>query len=234
MKKIAKIINPNEKVIAVRRPHWIYLAWGVFWFILMSGIGIMADELLFRYAGSVIPPETLWFNVDWGIVQISRHGTPIPLFGIATGLAVMLPYFLTYISTVIVLTGERFIHKTGLIFVQIVQVDLEDIRAEHVDHGYLGWLIGYATIRFDCRFIEDVRLPAIAKPYALIKATHNVRYKHPQIEYEQDEFERDLQMIDEDHHRYSRAERFKVLKQRMGSSFHKAAEKRGGNKVKRR
>ncbi len=226
MYKITNIISKNEKLIAVRHPHWIYLVQGVVWFVLIAGIGIMADALLYRYAGSIIPPGTSWFYFDWGIFKVNQYQTPISLFGIITGTVVMLPHLLTYIATVIALTDKRFIYKKGLIFVIIDQIDLEDIRAEYVDHGYLGWLLGYASIRFDCRFIKDVRLPAIANPYSLVKATHNVRYKHPHIiEYGQDEFERDLERIDEEGQRYSRSGQFMKLKEKMATNFRKAAQK---------
>lgn len=225
MIKIENIINSNEKVIAVRHPHWIYMVEGVSWFLLIAGIGIYADMLLFRYAGSVIAPGTSWFDFDWGIIHISSSQTPISLISVLTGAMVMIPFLLIYISGLVILTDRRLIRKAGLFFVQIDQLDLEDIRGEHINHGYLGWLLGYASIRFDSRFIEDLRMPAFAKPHVFVKATHNMRRKNPKISYEEADFEKDVHRLDEDYNRATSAARLRVLKQRMNSSFRKVAKK---------
>lgn len=222
------LISPREKLISIRPPHWIYLLQGIFWVVLLTIIGLIVDYLLYYHAGSRISPLTSWFEVDFWFVRLDEDTTLIPFFFFLTGLAVFWPYFLTYISHVIVLTDQRIIHKKGLIFVHVDQVDLEDIRAEHVDHGILGWFIGYGTIRLNCRFIEDVFLPAIERPYRLIKALHNTRFKDSSIEYHEDMFKSDLNLIDQEQQKASRKGKFKDLKHRFKSSLGKSSHKETG------
>jgi hypothetical protein len=104
--------------------------------------------------------------------------------------------------------------KTGLIFVEIDQVDLEDIRAEHVHHGLLGWLLHYGSIRLDCRFIHDVKIPAIGNPYRFVEASHNARLKHPRIAYGEDEFSSNLKLIE-----HKKSEAHPQITQKMKNAF---------------
>ena len=79
---------------------------------------------------------------------------------------------------------------------QIEQVDLDDIRAEHVYHGWLGWLLGYGRVRLDCRLVDDVWLPAMRDPYRLIKASHMARMRHPEIQYNQEDLASNVERIE--------------------------------------
>jgi len=223
MKKLARLIGHNEKLISLRRPHWIYLAQGFFWLILMTLIGFMIEFFLFKYAGSKILYEgglLLDVNLRW--ITFDQYFTPFPIMMFFVGLAIFIPYFLIYISHEIALTNQRIIHKRGLVFVNVDQVDLEDIRAEHVDHGILGWFIGYGSIKLDCRFIDDVHLPAIAEPYKLVRASHNARLKSPGINYDEDEFSRHDKRISAAEQDNARKEKMARLKAKMKGAFRKA------------
>lgn len=223
MNKLTKLIGQNERLISLRRPHWIYLAQGFFWLVLMTAIGFLIEFVLFKYVGSKILYDgglLLDINLRW--LTFDQYFTPFPLLMFGVGMAVFLPYFLIYISTEIALTSLRIIHKRGLIFVNVDQVDLEDIRAEHVDHGILGWFIGYGAVRLDCRFIDDVQLPAIADPYKLVKASHNARLKNPGINYGEAEFSKDAERVKTAEQENARREKMARLRAKMKASFRKA------------
>ncbi len=222
MSRIPKIINQTEKLISLKRPHWIYLLEGIFWLLILTILGFVIDYFLYQYAGSQVGANSLLLDVDLWFVQFDEDNTPIPWIFAFTGIAIFLPYFLIYISQEIALTDQRIIHKKGLIFVTIDQVDLEDIRAEHVYHGLLGWFIGYGSIRLDCRFIDDVHLPAINHPYQMVKASHNARLKHPQIKYDLDEFHDNIDDIETKRQETQRKEKLRRLKQKMKMNFRKA------------
>ncbi len=233
MSQVIDLISSREKIIALRKPHWIYLLQGFLWFLFFLIIGLIIDHYLYIYVGSKIthghsynlgaisiPPDL--FNIDLYFVTFNEEFTPIPwLFG-AIGLAILWPYFLIYISHEIALTDKQIIHKKGIIFVDIHQVDLDDIRGAHVEHGAMGWFIGYGSIHLDCRFIDDVFLPAIGDPYQLVKALHNAQYKHPDIEYGEEEFIDNISDIDEHRVKAMRKERKRRLKQKAAMDFRKA------------
>ncbi len=190
---VRKIINTDEKLLSISRPHWIYLIEGLLAFSGLTILGLVADYFFYMYVGS----HAVRFDIDLWIVQFNELNTPIPwIFGI-TGFAIFYPLFLAYISAEVGLTNQRIIYKRNLIFIEIEQVDLEDIRAEHISHGWFGWLLGYGRIRLDCRFVDDVWLPAIRNPYRLIKAMHTARMRNPDIDYTNEMLTDNLERIRE-------------------------------------
>ena len=64
----------------------------------------------------------------------SRYPWIAALFAVA-GLMIAVIHFLKVIATEIALTDQRIIYKTGLIFVNVEEIDLAEIRAEQVKHG---------------------------------------------------------------------------------------------------
>lgn len=179
MAYVHKVISPQEKILVIARPHWIYLAEGLLFLIGMVIAGFVADYYLYQLmAGNRI------MTFDQGLFQYIPSPFIIPgLFGII-GLGIFWPLLLVYASAEVGLTDQRIIYKKGLFFIEIDQVDLEDIRAEQVHHGWLGWMLKYGKVHLDCRFVGDVWLPAIAKPYRLLKTIHIARMRHPDIDYD--------------------------------------------------
>lgn len=191
MSYIRRVVGANERLVLITRLHWIYPVEAVLWFLIMVGVGLLLDHYLWYYAGS----KTTLF-IDLYFVKFDERSTPIPWMFAFIGLAIFWPLFLTYISTEIGLTDRRIIHKRGLILIEVQQVELEDIRGEQVHHGWLGWLLGYGRLHFDCRFIEDVYLPATRDPYRLIKAVHTARMKNEHVPYGMEDLENDIQRLD--------------------------------------
>lgn len=224
MSYIRKVIGTNEKLVLLTRLHWIYPLEAVLWFCLITGIGLLIDHYLWAYAGV----KAQNYTIDMYFIKFDEQHTPIPwAFGF-TGLAVFWPLFLTYISTEIGLTDRRIIHKKGLMMIEVQQVELEDIRGEQVHHGWLGWILGYGRIHFDCRFIDDVYLPATRDPYRLVKAVHTARMRDVNISYGVPDLDRDIERIDR-----QRLEAFKARQtikraaSAMKVSFNKNQKKTG-------
>jgi hypothetical protein len=179
MSYVEKIIAADEKILSITRAHWIYFIEGLFWLLSLLIIGIIINHYLWLYAGSY----GFSFKFDFWFLHFDGRHTPIVwLFG-AIGLAVFLPLFFKFISVEVGLTNKRLIYKKGLILIHVQQVDLIDMRSENVNHGWLGWLLGYGRLHLDCRFMEDVYLPALVDPYNLVKAIHFARMRHPEIDY---------------------------------------------------
>ncbi|MGH1457048.1 MAG: hypothetical protein ACRBDI_09725 [Alphaproteobacteria bacterium] len=223
MSYIRKVTGTNEKLILITRLHWIYLIESILWFAAITGLGIFIEYMLWKYAGSKILINSLLLNMDIWIFHFDQNHTPIPWMFALAGFAVFWPLFSTYISTEVGLTDRRIIHKKGLIMIEIQQVELEDIRGEQVNHGWLGWLLGYGRLHFDCRFIDDVLLPAIRDPYRLVKAVHTARMRHDSIPYTIDNLDGDIVRIDEQRIKAFKArEKLKRLGRKTKRDFDKA------------
>ncbi len=193
MSYVHKVIGADEKLILVTRLHWIYPLEGLFFFIVITAFGVFVNNIMWNYAGYLLPN----FEIDLHFMVISHSFYAlVPLaFGV-TGFLIFWALFTSYISTEIGLTNHRIIHKKGLFLIDVQQVELEDIRGEDISHGLLGWVLGYGRIHFDCRFIDDVYLPAIRDPYKLIKAVHTARMRHEKIAYNTDDLDMDIERID--------------------------------------
>ncbi|MCB9990427.1 MAG: PH domain-containing protein [Rhodospirillales bacterium] len=95
------------------------------------------------------------------------------------GVMIFVIHLLKVIATEIALTDQRLIYKTGLIFVDVKEIDLAEIRSETVHHGLLGRFLRYGEVHLDSRFVGDIYLPAMVKPYILLKDIHAARRKLP-------------------------------------------------------
>lgn len=173
MSYVRKIIAKDEELIGIARLHWIYIMKGLAWFVAMAGFGWLADALITRgmmYVGGV----TNTYAIPAAFMTISNG---MMMFMVVGGFFVFFLFVLKVLVTEIGLSNRRVIEKTGLIFVKVRQIDLEEIRGENMDMGYLGRVLGYAYILLDCRFIGDVRLPAVENPERFIRALHTLRAK---------------------------------------------------------
>jgi hypothetical protein len=221
MAYITKTITKQEKLLVITRVHWIYMIQGLFWLFFLAGLGIALDYYLYAHAGM----HALNFKVDVFWLRFTPENTPIPWIFIGAGFAAFWPFMLTYVATEIGLTNERIIYKKGLFFIQIEQFDLDDIRAENIIHGWFGWLFSYGRIQLDCRFVDDVFLPAIPNPYRLVKASHTARMKHPKINYSRDDLDRNLEDIEERRQAAEQKNKIHRLKMHLKARFKKSATK---------
>ncbi|QQG35783.1 MAG: PH domain-containing protein [Micavibrio aeruginosavorus] len=137
------------------------------WLALFMACGAAIDYFLWHFWGATPPLADIPFLGSHVALLLSLPG----------GFFICSLYLVKLLSTEIALTDMRLIYKIGLIFVEVEEIDLVEIRSEHVHHGLLGRLLGYGQVRLDSRFVGDIDLPAIKNPYKLIKAMHNARRK---------------------------------------------------------
>lgn len=225
MSYVRKIIGSDEKLLATFRPHWIYLFQAVTWLAGLSFLGFLLDYYLYAF----LTHNAIKFNVDLYFIIFTEKFTPIPWIFVFTGAAVFLPLFLVYISTEVGLTNQRIIHKRGFLFIEIDQVDLEDIRSEHIIHGWFGWLLNYGRVKLDCRFVHDVILPAIRNPYRLVKTSHAARLKNPKIDYGQDEFWQNMERVEQQRSQARAKAKLATMKEKMKTGFRKASSHKAVN-----
>jgi len=173
MAYIRKIVAKDEELIGIARLHWIYVMKGLTWFIVMAAGGWAIDWFITR-GMMIIGSATNTYTIPSVIISLSNGAM---VFMMAGGFFVFFLFVLKILFTEIGLTSRRVIHKEGMIFVKVKQVDLEEIRGENMDMGHLGRLLGYGYIMLDCRFIGDVRLPAIENPERFLRALHVQRGK---------------------------------------------------------
>lgn len=172
MSFVAKhIVDPHERLVGVARLHWIYVVVGLFW----SGVVLAAGLGLHRLVALYGVPN----NFDQVVVFLGHDiGTPALWFvGAFTLVAALLflVFFIEYLSTEVALTNERVIRKSGLIAIEVQQIDLGEIDAAQIHHGWLGAFLGYGRIFLDCRFVGDINLPAIRKPYRFLTALRKMQ-----------------------------------------------------------
>lgn len=165
MSFVEKIIGPDEKLVGVAYIHWIYALKGVMWLIGLTALGALFDYAVNVYIAPVIGTAFL------------PLGTAGFWVFTAIGLILSFFYFAMWIATEVGLTTKRIIFKKGLFFVDVKELDIEEIKAADIDNGLLGVQLKYGSIRFDARFVENITLPAIVKPYRFMQALNDMRSK---------------------------------------------------------
>ncbi len=168
MSYVRKVIGPDEKLIGIARLHWIYIAQGILWFAACVAVARLAGAA-FNHLLAVIPATSA---IGLPILALQAWLTPFALF---FGAIICSLYVVKVLTTEIALTDRRIIYKRGWLFVNVKEIDIEEIRGEHMDMGYLGRFLNYAYINLDCRFIGDIHLPAIEHPAGFLKALHKMR-----------------------------------------------------------
>ena len=175
---IRHITGPRERIIMIVRLHWIYALTGFVWMAALAALGMGLDLLLWQHFGSSVP--VLAGNAVFGVRIDAQTPMLLYLFG-GCGAMIFLIHMIKYLATEVALTSQRLIYKTGLIFVEVEEIDIVEIHAEHVHHGFLGRFLGYGEVEFDSRFVDDIRLPAVKKPYKLIRAMHTARSRRSDV-----------------------------------------------------
>lgn len=175
MSFIAKhISNENERLIYIARMHWIVLTQGFLWFLLFALIGL-----------AVAWEAPLYVSLDPVELFGRRLFSPIAGFlyvMLGGGALIFLVHVIGYFFTEIALTSRRIVFKKGMILTEVEEIDLAEIRAERISHGILGRLLGYGRLHLDSRFVQDINLPVIRRPYKFLQAMQRTRSQlHPVV-----------------------------------------------------
>jgi hypothetical protein len=171
MSFIERTCAPDEEVLIISRMHWFFLFVGLGWFLLLVIAGAGINEIIWTYLESSIPA---YDRTIFGI-QLNSRGIILQWFFTGLGALIFLHYCLTYYTTKVALTDKRVIIRRGFIVVKVRELDLDEIKSEHVRHGLFGRFLDYGEIHFDARFVGDVSVPDIAQPYRFLRACHEAR-----------------------------------------------------------
>lgn len=172
MSFIAKhILSHDERLVYATRLHKIYIVVGLIWATAFAAIGWQLQTWILHFA--IRDPQANQIGAlgyDFGRLDLWIFWA----FA-GTGLGLFLMHLFKEWSTEVALTTSRVIYKTGLFFVEVEEIEISEIRAEHVHHGIFGALFGYGSIMLDSRFVGDIHLPAIRRPYRFLRAIHKIR-----------------------------------------------------------
>ena len=174
MSYIRKIIGSDEKLIGIARLHWIYIAQGVLWLVACLAVVEMFDMAV-SYLLSFLPAASE--NSAIPLLTINAWLRP---FALILGGFICATYTIKALTTEIGMTTRRIIYKRGWMFINTKEIEIEEIRGENLDLGYLGRILDYGYLNLDCRFIGDVSLPAIEKPAQFLRALHKMRAEAPE------------------------------------------------------
>ena len=172
--KYASVIEQScgagETLLLVSRLHWIFLAKGLFWLVCLLLIGIYLDVSSDKWMLQLI--DRNYEILSYFVYRVGSYILPIcAIFG----LIMFFIYFTTYFTTVVALTTKRLMIRKGLIFVKMTNVDIEEIKGEHVDNGMLGRWLNYGEVHMDARFVANFYVPNIEDPYQLIRTINETR-----------------------------------------------------------
>lgn len=174
MSYIRKIIGSDEKLIGIARLHWIYIAQGVLWLVACLAV-VQLFDMSVNYLLSFLPSASE--NSAIPLLMINSWLRP---FALILGGFICAVYVIKALTTEIGMTTRRIIYKRGWMFINTKEIEIEEIRGENLDLGYLGRILDYGYLNLDCRFIGDVSLPAIEKPAQFLRALHKMRAETPE------------------------------------------------------
>lgn len=177
MSFIAKhITHRDERLMYLTRLHSILIVRGLLWMAPLVALGIYINWLIL-YKFEMLPSASMPFiHAPYSeLVDIAAG-----LFPALLGIMIFFVYLFKVWGTEIALTNKRMIYKTGLIFVQSSEVDLNEVSEATVDNGLLGVPLGYGTLHLDCRFVGDVTIQNIRNPYGMVRQINKLRAgEHP-------------------------------------------------------
>ncbi|MCB1532355.1 MAG: PH domain-containing protein [Alphaproteobacteria bacterium] len=164
---IDRVVGPDEELIGILSVHWIYGLKGLMWLLGFSLFGLFLEsqaDIFVRGYRSYAGPR-----------MIETFGDASFWICVVIGAFLCLFYMLMMLATELGLTSKRVICKRGLIFVDVKELDIEEIKAADVNNGILGRFLNYGYIVLDARFVQNVELPAISNPYGFLRVLNNMR-----------------------------------------------------------
>lgn len=167
MSFVRKLVGPDEKLVGIARLHWIYGIKGLCWLAGFLLLGGAINWVFLDFAGGALGSTAVG-----GLLVLGNAAFWVCLI---IGVSLFIFYFIMLLATEIGLTTRRLIYKKGLIFVDVKETDLEEIKGASVDNEILGRIFNYGTLHLDARFIADLELPSIADPYRFVKALNDLR-----------------------------------------------------------
>lgn len=148
MSYIEKVLQPDERVIAFGRKHWIIYLAGIFFIVL----GVLS----WSFGSMFYPVDYLW-DILGGIIA---------LFGF---LALFRAWFEQW-TTEIAVTNRRVVYKAGFISRKTTEMNMEKIESVAVDQNLWGRIFDYGTVQVRGTGAGIDQLNLIANPLQLRNA----------------------------------------------------------------
>lgn len=175
MSFIDRMIGSDERIIARTNPHWIYIIQGLICLVLI----LLSAHMLDQEIKSYIRQEILNRRETDMLVMLYNYRAYLFWSLMVFGISVFLYHLVFYRSTHIAVTSDRLIYKTGMFFVDVHETSLDEIKSEQVHNGFFGKFFDYGFVEVDCRFVKNMNLPAINRPYAFLHDLHKLIKKMP-------------------------------------------------------
>lgn len=158
----------------------------------------MPDEILVQdarfhgfYTFSAFAAIAVWTmvgaSIQYGLYYFTGQWHMPPLYvGLGIGCWIFFWMMLKKMTTEIILTDQRILYKRGFFFVNINEVDVEQLASDNVEQSLLGRILNYGELHIRCIEADDLWLPPIAKPYefrnALELEKHKYRERYMRVE----------------------------------------------------
>lgn len=147
----AKVLRPDETLLALGRLHWL---------IYLRGATLLALALAVLVAWATLDADNPWRLVCAGIALV---------FG-GLGLVALAGALIRRAGTEIAVTDKRVIYKRGLLRRTTVEMNITKIETVDVIQPVLGRLLNYGTVVIRGTGAGLEPLPTLADPLALRNA----------------------------------------------------------------
>jgi uncharacterized membrane protein YdbT with pleckstrin-like domain len=148
MSYLDKILQPDERIVAIGKKHWI---------IYLPGISVLVLAVLIEIGALLLP------NLGFALEIVAA------IVGVFALILLLREWFRQW-TTEIVVTNRRVVYKRGFISRFTREMNMEKIESVAVDQTLLGRLLGYGTIDIRGTGAGFEQLRGIAEPIALRNA----------------------------------------------------------------
>ena len=148
MSYLDKILQPDERIVAIGKKHWI---------IYLPGIAVLILALLIEALTLLTP------NLAYAIEIVAA------IVGVFALILLLREWFSQW-TTEIVVTNRRVVYKRGFISRFTREMNMEKVESVAVDQPLIGRLLGYGTIDIRGTGAGFEQLRGIAEPIALRNA----------------------------------------------------------------
>lgn len=124
MSYLDRVLQDDEKVIAIGRMHWI---------VYLRGVVLLVVGLAFVVFQVIDGPGEMIINIVAGLVAFY-------------GVAELVRAWIEAWTTEIAVTDRRVIHKRGLIRRETGEMNMEKVESVIVDQSILCRILGYGSI----------------------------------------------------------------------------------------
>jgi uncharacterized membrane protein YdbT with pleckstrin-like domain len=148
MSYLDKILQPDERIVAIGKKHWV---------IYLPGASVLILAILIEAVQLVVPHAGLAIEIVAAIVAV-------------LALILLIREWFSQWTTEIVVTNRRVVYKRGFISRFTREMNMEKIESVAVDQTLAGRLLGYGTIDIRGTGAGFEQLRGIADPIALRNA----------------------------------------------------------------